>query len=86
MQVVDLRIILQSPGSWSDLATILNQKITAKTGILRMQIGDDVTYYSSPVSKTDLKEEFLREFATGFFKFGTLHNYQDMIFISFIEI
>ena len=86
LQVVDLRLILQHPGKWTDLATILKERITAESGILRMQIQDDVKFSNVPVYKKDLTGNFLKEFATSFFHFDSLHSYQDLMFVTFIEV
>lgn len=83
-QVVDLRIHIKGPQHWKDVSSILLEKIVGNTGILRIQVNQEVKF-SRKIRKAELTEDFMKSFVV-FFRFGELCTYDDMIFITFIEL
>lgn len=84
LEINEIRIRLQSPNSWKNVADYLLSKVTKNEGLLRMQVGVDIKY-SKKMTKNQLSEEFLKDFVD-FFHFGDLHRLDEIITIAFISI
>lgn len=81
IQLLDIRFKIQQPNCWKDLADVLKAKIVKQSGVLRIQIGVECRY-SGKIEKTVINETYLKEFAN-FFEYNG-HNYDELIFITFI--